>query len=70
LDHFTHNIIRNELKAITASAAPNPIYWAFSPENDLVFARRPEDEEQKVTPDEWLSKGLEKIQQALEFHHI
>jgi hypothetical protein len=27
LDHFTHNIIRNELRAITSSAPPLPDRW-------------------------------------------
>ncbi|KAF7368787.1 hypothetical protein MVEN_00203800 [Mycena venus] len=27
LDHFTHNIIRNELRAITSAAAPDPDRW-------------------------------------------
>jgi ion channel-forming bestrophin family protein len=65
LDHFTHNIIRNELKAITATPAPNPIHWAFSPENDLLFATKPVNEEERISPDEWISKGLETIQGVL-----
>jgi hypothetical protein len=37
LDHFTHNIIRRELQAITALPMPDPINWAWAPDNDAVF---------------------------------
>ena len=38
MDHFTHNIIRNELRAMTAFPPPSPELWAFSPRNDRLFA--------------------------------
>ncbi|KAL5521112.1 hypothetical protein ACEPAG_9034 [Sanghuangporus baumii] len=38
MDHFTHNIIRNELRALTAFPPPSPESWAFSPRNDRLFA--------------------------------
>lgn len=38
MDHFTHNIIRNELRALTAFPPPAPESWAFSPRNDRLFA--------------------------------
>ncbi|EGO19799.1 hypothetical protein SERLADRAFT_453125 [Serpula lacrymans var. lacrymans S7.9] len=53
----------NELRAITALPAPDPAVWAFSPENDLLFASR--NEEQKVSPVEWLQRGLPQMQAAL-----
>jgi putative membrane protein len=62
MDHFTHNIIRNELRALTATPAPNPMLWAFSPENDQVFA---DDSGDRVTPKEWLARGLDTIQTTL-----
>ncbi|EJD07947.1 UPF0187-domain-containing protein [Fomitiporia mediterranea MF3/22] len=37
MDHFTHNIIRNELRALTAFPPPAPELWAFSPRNDRLF---------------------------------
>ena len=37
MDHFTHNIIRNELLAITSRPPPDPADWAFSPYNDSLF---------------------------------
>ncbi|KAH8827642.1 Bestrophin, RFP-TM, chloride channel-domain-containing protein [Flagelloscypha sp. PMI_526] len=57
LDHFTNNIIRNELIAITSSAPPDPANWAFAPENDCVFSTDYVNDE-RVTPDEWVSKGV------------
>jgi ion channel-forming bestrophin family protein len=63
MDHFTHNIIRNEMRALTASPAPSPASWAFSPENDLIFAVDRKGE--KVTPQEWMTRGLPRIHVAL-----
>jgi hypothetical protein len=37
MDHFTRNIIRNELLAITSRPPPDPADWAFSPYNDCLF---------------------------------
>lgn len=37
MDHFTHNIIRNELRALTAFPPPATELWAFSPRNDRLF---------------------------------
>ncbi|KAJ7769189.1 UPF0187-domain-containing protein [Mycena maculata] len=56
LDHFTHNIIRSELRAITSASAPDPDRWAFSPENDLLFAQDVERDE-RVGPSEWVERG-------------
>ncbi|KAJ7827138.1 Bestrophin, RFP-TM, chloride channel-domain-containing protein [Mycena olivaceomarginata] len=56
LDHFTHNIIRNELRAITSAAAPDPDRWIFSPENDMLFATDVEHDE-RVGPNEWVRRG-------------
>lgn len=39
MDHFTRNIIRNELRALTAFPPPSPDVWAFSPRNDRLFNR-------------------------------
>jgi len=64
LDHFTHNIIRTELRAITSTAAPDPALWAFSPENNLVFASNIDNDE-RITPEEWLERGRLRMQQAL-----
>lgn len=38
MDHFTRNIIRNELHAMTAFPPPAPDVWAFSPRNDRLFS--------------------------------
>ncbi|KAF7327759.1 hypothetical protein MKEN_00355500 [Mycena kentingensis (nom. inval.)] len=56
LDHFTSNIIRSELRAITSSSAPDPARWAFAAENDLLFANDPNVDE-RVGPDVWIKRG-------------
>ncbi|KDQ53931.1 hypothetical protein JAAARDRAFT_38904 [Jaapia argillacea MUCL 33604] len=66
MDHFTHNIIRNELRAITATPAPDPYRWAFAPSNDLAFALSQRwAKEPRVTPEEWVRRGTGQMQQAL-----
>ncbi|TFK50425.1 UPF0187-domain-containing protein [Heliocybe sulcata] len=66
MDHFTHNIIRNELRAITATPAPDPAHWAFSPSNNLVFALSHRwDEEERISPDDWVRRGLGSMRNAL-----
>ncbi|KAI3610776.1 UPF0187-domain-containing protein [Moniliophthora roreri] len=64
LDHFTQNIIRNELKAITSTAAPDPARWAFVPENDLLFARNYHTDE-RLSPQDWMARGYVQMQSAL-----
>ncbi|KAK7457089.1 hypothetical protein VKT23_010390 [Stygiomarasmius scandens] len=64
LDHFTRNIIRNELQALTSTAPPDPAHWAFAPENDLLFARDVHKDE-RLTPDEWMRRGYNAMQGAL-----
>ncbi|KAK0476345.1 Bestrophin, RFP-TM, chloride channel-domain-containing protein [Armillaria novae-zelandiae] len=66
MDHFTSNIIRNELRAITSKAAPDPARWAFAPENDLLFATN-YDEDERVSPDEWTRRGSARMQVAASF---
>lgn len=43
MDHFTYNIIRNELRAITARPPPDPADWAFSRFNDRVISNSEHD---------------------------
>jgi hypothetical protein len=62
MDHFTFNIIRNELLAITSRPPPEPKDWAFVPLNDYVFSP---DLDESVTPEEWLERGLDGIKKAL-----
>ncbi|KAI0067026.1 UPF0187-domain-containing protein [Artomyces pyxidatus] len=64
LDHFTNNIIRNELRAITATPTPNPADWAFSVHNDLVFNTHTRDAE-RVVPEEWVQRGRSSMQAVL-----
>lgn len=77
MDHFTSNIIRYELRAITASPAPDPKIWAFSPANDHIFASAythngaaSESQESAQghmvgSPEEWVGRGLGPIRGAL-----
>lgn len=55
MDHFTFNIIRNELHAIASRPPPDPKDWAFTPLNEYVFTP---DQNDAITPDEWLARGL------------
>ncbi|KAH6909999.1 Bestrophin, RFP-TM, chloride channel-domain-containing protein [Coprinopsis sp. MPI-PUGE-AT-0042] len=61
LDHFTSNIIHNELKAITAAPPPHVRKWIFHPENNLLFSGFDE----RTPPDVWVSKGHNAIAAAL-----
>jgi len=63
LDHFTSNIIRNELQAITSTAPPDPAAWAFAPENNLIFAAN--EKQERVPPEEWVRRGYPRMQAAL-----
>nr|GAT50619.1 predicted protein [Mycena chlorophos] len=56
LDHFTHSIIRSELRAITSAAAPDPERWIFAAENDMLFVGNVELDE-RVGPDTWVKRG-------------
>ncbi|KAK2462823.1 hypothetical protein APHAL10511_005214 [Amanita phalloides] len=65
LDHFTHNIIRNELRAVTSAPPPDPADWVFSPENDLMFSSDYEKDE-RVTPEEWMKQDYASLLAALQ----
>ncbi|KAJ8580308.1 UPF0187-domain-containing protein [Rhizopogon salebrosus TDB-379] len=56
---FVRKIIREELRAITATPAPKPGNWAFSPDNNFLGNQSNE------SPDDWLKKGKEEILKAL-----
>ncbi|KAF6760426.1 Bestrophin, RFP-TM, chloride channel-domain-containing protein [Ephemerocybe angulata] len=62
LDHFTQNIIRSELKAVTSAPPPDPARWAFGAENNLLFAA---DLNDRVPPQEWVDRGFRDILTAL-----
>lgn len=72
MDYFIHSIIRPELMAITSLPTPEPAEWAFSPLNDVVFDAHnlPSDKSaskvvERMTPDEWVSRGPGPIRDAL-----
>lgn len=54
----------NELRAVTAVPAPNISIWAFTPENDLLFAAQRENN-RHVPPEEWIKQGPAKMIEAL-----
>ncbi|KAF4610301.1 hypothetical protein D9613_010471 [Agrocybe pediades] len=62
LDHFTNNIIRNELRAVTSTPPPDPARWAFVSENNLLFSSNLDE---RVTPAEWISRGPIAMQKNL-----
>jgi len=68
MDYFTHVIIRNELRAVTATAAPDPSIWAFSDINDCVFDASSfgrGGKKDRASPNEWINRGLGPMQSAL-----
>ena len=70
MDHFTHNIIRNELLALTSFPPPKPSDWVFDPRNNCVFANSDSINEHgepldDVPPQEWVRRGPEVINAAL-----
>ncbi|KAG6865356.1 hypothetical protein C0991_003208 [Blastosporella zonata] len=62
LDHFTNNIIKNELLAITSAPPPDPARWAFAPENNLLFSNNIDE---RITPAEWVQRGHIAMQKAM-----
>jgi hypothetical protein len=77
MDHFTHNIIRNELRALTSMPIPDPSKWIYVPDNDEVFERNFYDtsylhpniqhpsDDGSVSPEEWVRRGAKEIRAAL-----
>jgi len=65
LDHFTGNIIRNELHAISSAPPPDPKQWAFVSENDLVFGGLRGGREERISPETWVQRGYPRMQAAL-----
>ena len=75
MDHFTHNIIRNELRALTAFPPPGPEQWAFSVRNDRLFSTAspssPISEKHgnafnnPITPEDWVKRGSQMMKTAL-----
>ncbi|OAX33196.1 hypothetical protein K503DRAFT_786669 [Rhizopogon vinicolor AM-OR11-026] len=63
MDYFVHDIIRKELRAITAMPMPDPGEWAFSSQNDFLFANSDQDE--RIQPSEWVRRGVPKMRDSL-----
>ncbi|KAH7907058.1 Bestrophin, RFP-TM, chloride channel-domain-containing protein [Hygrophoropsis aurantiaca] len=68
MDHFVRNIIRKELRAITAMPSPDPGVWAFSSENDFLFASATASDADRVQPTDWVRRGVPKMQEALSLY--
>jgi len=64
LDHYTRNIIRAELHAITSTAPPDPAVWAFAEDNNLIFAADT-NRDIRLSPEEWVRRGYPRMQAAL-----
>ena len=60
LDHFTHNIIRVELNALTSRPPPELTDWALSPGNTNVFPSGG-----SMTPKEWMERGEQAMREVL-----
>ncbi|KAG9016000.1 hypothetical protein FRB90_003891 [Tulasnella sp. 427] len=60
LDHFTHNVIRVELYALTSRPPPGLSDWAFNPENKNMFGVEP-----GMSPQEWMRRGEAEMRAAL-----
>ncbi|OAX42857.1 UPF0187-domain-containing protein [Rhizopogon vinicolor AM-OR11-026] len=65
MDHFVQNIIRKELRALTATPTPDPADWAFSPRNNFLGTLSG-GTAQNETPTDWLRKGKAEILKALQ----
>ncbi|KAG8993542.1 hypothetical protein FRB90_000673 [Tulasnella sp. 427] len=61
LDHFTRNIIRVELAALTSRPPPNLGDWALSEANDCVFGKG----EAPLSPEEWMERGETEVWKVL-----
>ena len=57
----------NELRALTATPAPEPAIWAFSDINDCIFPSTlgAENAANRASPREWLRRGSGPMQNAL-----
>lgn len=82
MDHFTQNIIRDELRALTAFPPPDPSVWAFSEQNNCIFERMKVTKMETATapgpdlsgiqmevgegPLAWVKKGPKEIKKELE----
>ncbi|KAI6038538.1 Bestrophin, RFP-TM, chloride channel-domain-containing protein [Pisolithus marmoratus] len=65
MDFYVQNIIHKELSAITSIPTPDPAVWAFHPDNDRLFSQTLGRDAGRSTPDEWVSRGAEKMREAL-----
>lgn len=63
-DHFTNDLIRQELAAIAATPTPDPKDWVFSPVNNRLVNPHGSDTSH-VTPEQWVDRGVDQLQAAL-----
>jgi predicted membrane chloride channel (bestrophin family) len=67
MDHFTNEIIRQELAAISATSSPDPKNWVFSSVNNR-FINPHGSGARNSTPEEWVGRGMGHLQAALSGH--
>ncbi|KAG1720379.1 UPF0187-domain-containing protein [Suillus lakei] len=65
MGYFVENLIRKELRAITATQAPNPEIWAFLRENNFLQDEHYSNDSPDNIPKAWVHKGKEEILRAL-----
>lgn len=65
MDFFVQNIIRKELSAVTSIPTPDPAVWAFHSDNDRLFSHTLGRDAGRTTPDEWVSRGAERMREVL-----
>jgi predicted membrane chloride channel (bestrophin family) len=64
VDHFTNEIIRKELAAISGTPTPDPKDWVFSSANNR-FVDPHGSDAGHVTPEQWVDRGMGRLQAAL-----
>lgn len=72
MDHFTHNIIRAELRSLASTPPPKLEEWAFSRHNDCAltpgnWVREVKEgvRRERVEPEEWVRRGMGAMRGAL-----
>lgn len=61
-------VVEEELEAVTSIPPPDPAVWAFTPENDYLFASA--NNPIRLSPKEWVSKGPHAIWSALDTREL
>ena len=57
--------VGKELAAISATPTPDPKDWVFSPVNNRLINPHDHGDAGNVTPEEWVNRGMGRLQAAL-----